>query len=258
MRLIGALLLALLLTLQQGPARACGDPRALGYQLIDTRPHDPRAFTQGLVFVDDTLAESVGGYGESALILHHPAGPERLELPTRLFGEGLTWFDEQLWQLSWRAGELRVYRIAPLRLERSLRYRGQGWGLTHDGDLLYLSDGSATISVRQPEDFSERRRIAVRAGQRPVARLNELEWWRGSILANVWQTDRIAQIDPHSGCVIAWLDLAGLWPRAVRTPQADVLNGIAVHPETGHVWVTGKRWPRLYELSLQTPEAPAP
>ncbi len=254
MQLIGALLLALLL----GPAWACEDPGALEYRLIGSLPHDTRAFTQGLVFIDNTLAESVGGYGESAVILHHPAGPERLDLPARLFGEGLTWFDERLWQLSWQAGELRLYRVAPLRLERSLRYRGQGWGLTHDGSRLYLSDGSAALSVRRPSDFAEERRILVREGERPVARLNELEWWRGSILANVWQTDRIARIDPDSGCVTAWLDLADLWPHAIRPPWADVLNGIAVHPRTGHVWVTGKRWPRLYELALLTPEGVAP
>lgn len=248
---VSVLLVGLLLT--SGPAWACGKPRQLQYRVIDSLPHDPRSFTQGLVFIDDVLAESTGGYGDSKLILHHPAHQESLDLPRRRFGEGLTWFRERLWQLSWKAGELRIYRTDPLRLARSLRYRGEGWGLTHDGEHLYLSDGSAELSVRDPDNFHEIRRIVVRAHGKPVALLNELEWWQDSLLANVWRSDHIVRINPESGCVTGLLDLSGLWPAALRPPQADVLNGIAVHPKSGEVWVTGKRWPRLYRLELSSP-----
>ena len=234
------------------PAWACEPSKSLQYQLVGTHPHDPTSFTQGLVFVGSQLAESTGQYGRSALILHQPDGPRRLALPARLFGEGLTWFEQELWQLTWRAGQLRIYRLQPLRLDRTLRYDGQGWGLTHDGTHLFLSDGSAGISIRHPDDFRELRRLQVRDGQRPVYRLNELEWWRDSLLANIWQSDRIARIAAETGCVLAWLDLTDLWPRDQRPASADVLNGIAVHPGTGHVWVTGKYWPRLYELRLLT------
>lgn len=247
---LSLLLLGLLFA---GGVGACGKPLQLNYRVLGTLPHDPRAFTQGLVFVDEVLAESTGGYGASAVILHKAAKPQRLDLPRNRFGEGLTWFQQQLWQLSWKAGELRQYRLEPLRLERIIRYSGEGWGLTHDGRHLYMSRGSAEISVHEATDFTEIRRFQVRSHGKPVALLNELEWWKNSILANVWRSDRIAQIDPVNGCVQAWLDLSELWPKHERSRSADVLNGIAVHPVNGEVWVTGKRWPRLYRLELSTP-----
>ncbi len=240
------------------PLWACPTSQPLSYTLIAQHPHNARDFTQGLVFAGDTLVESTGRYGHSALISHAPGLGDRYALPERLFGEGVTWFRERLWQLTWRAGQLRIYAHQPLRLERTLRYRGQGWGLTDDGQNLYLSDGSAQLSVRRPEDFAELRRITVRSDRGPVAQLNELEWVDGRILANVWGTDHIAQIDPDSGCVVGWLDLSELWPHGLRPASADVLNGIAWQASSGHLWVTGKLWPRLYELKLEALPAASP
>ncbi len=236
----------------QASAAVCPSAAALDYELISSQPHDARAFTQGLVFAGEQLVESTGGYGESHLLVHG-ARPQRLALPSGLFGEGLTWLDQRLWQLSWQAGQLRIYQLEPLRLLEKRRYAGEGWGLTTDGENLYMSDGSAELSIRSSADFGEIRRVSVRAGATALKRINELEWWQDTILANIWQTDQIAQISPDTGCVLAWLDLSALWPRSIRPAGADVLNGIAVHPVSGHVWVTGKRWPRLYELRVTPP-----
>ena len=245
-------LLACGLALAQTPSLAADCPAAttLQYEVLEQRPHSQQAFTQGLTFAAGQLVESTGLYGQSRLILHTPAGSQHSALPQHRFGEGLAWFDQRLWQLSWKAGELRIYRLQPLRLDAIWRYRGEGWGLTHDGEHFIMSDGSAELLIRRSEDFELLRRIRVRDGAKPLPHLNELEWIEGQVWANVWQQDRIARIDPHSGCVSGWLQLHELWPRMIRPRTADVLNGIAWHPKKREFWVTGKNWPRLYRLKI--------
>lgn len=162
----------------------------------------------------------------------------------------MAWFDNKLWQLSWKAGELRIYSINPLQLYKRIRYRGQGWGLTHSGDHFIMSNGSDTLQFRSSKDFAVAHSRKVRSASSPLPYLNELEWVHGLVLANIWQRDDIAVIAPESGCVLAWLKLHELWPRSIRPPQADVLNGIAWQSETQQLWVTGKRWPRIYRLDV--------
>ena len=228
----------------------CPPAADMAYELIGHHGRSELAFTQGLVFVKGQLAESTGLYGRSQLRLHKSSGMERLDLPANRFAEGLAWFEQHLWQLSWRAGEVRVYSLQPLKLKKILRYQGEGWGLTHDGQQFIMSDGSPTLSFRSDQDFSLIGHVVVREQQMPVANLNELEWVEGRLFANIWQQDRIASIDPKSGCVMAWLDLRSLWPRMIRPAQADVLNGIAWNPQKRELWVTGKNWPRMYRLKL--------
>ena len=223
----------------------------IAHQLVATHPHNPDAFTQGLAFAGGQLVESSGGYGRSFLALGPPGGAytRQTTLPKKLFAEGLAVVDDHIWLLSWKRGVARVYEMSTLALLAEHRYRGEGWGLTSDGKTLYMSDGSAGLTLRRPDDFSEISRRTVRAGERALSRLNELEWVDGQIFANIWGSDHIARIDPDTGCVNGWLDLSALWPRAQRPATADVLNGIAW--QDGHLWVTGKRWPTLYQLRLQ-------
>ncbi len=231
-------------------AASCPPAEELHYEVLGSLAHDPDSFTQGLVFAGKTLAESSGLYGQSRLILHRADGPQVLDLPDNRFAEGLAFFDQKLWQLSWKAGELRVYTTAPLQLQRRLRYKGEGWGLTHDGAQFILSDGSAQLSLRHSESFQEQGRLTVMAGAYPLRHLNELEWVEGQLYANVWQRELIARIDLQTGCVSGWLRLHELWPKMIRPDSADVLNGIAWQAQTRELWVTGKRWPRLYRLRL--------
>lgn len=248
----GRLVLAVigLMLISPGQAQSCPPASSLAYTVIDHTARDGRYFTQGLVFVDTVLAESTGLYGRSQIILHHPGGREHLNLPKRLFGEGLALHNQRLWQLSWKAGQLRVYTLRPLALEKTLRYSGQGWGLAHDGQRFIRSDGSATLHFHHSADFQPMGQLNVREGERPIARLNELEWANGHLLANIWFSERIARIDPDSGCVDGWLDLGGLWPQAIRPDHADVLNGMAWHAGRKELWVTGKNWPRIYRLDV--------
>lgn len=235
---------------------ACPAPQELAYRVVGSQPHSTQSFTQGLVFADNVLAESTGRYGHSKLIWHQPGSPQSLDLPANRFAEGLAWFDQRLWQLSWKAGELRVYSTAPLQLQQRLQYRGEGWGLTHDGQRFIMSDGSARLSFRRPQDFAETGHVAVRWGDQPLTRLNELEWIDGALFANIWQRDVVARIDVSSGCVTGLLRLHELWPRLLRPPQADVLNGLAWNAATAELWVTGKLWPRFYRLKLPSLKKP--
>lgn len=237
---------------------ACPEPQDLSYSVVASQPHDSNAFTQGLVFADGVLAESTGRYGHSQLILHQPGGPQTIDLPRNRFAEGLAWLDGQLWQLSWKAGEVRVYSQQPLQLQKRLQYVGEGWGLTHDGQRFILSDGSARLSFRRATDFAEIGHIQVRLGDTPLRYLNELEWINGALFANIWQQDIVARIDVESGCVTGLLRLHELWPRMLRPPQADVLNGLAWNAKKGELWVTGKLWPRLYRLKLPSLAAKTP
>ena len=246
-----ARLLAVLVLLAAGGAGADPAP-ALTWRVVAVRAHDPSAFTQGLLLYGGRLYESTGLRGRSQLRVVDPASGRVLEardLEPTLFGEGLARVDGRLYQLTWQAGRGFVHDLRDLRRLGEFSYTGEGWGLAYDGKLLFMSDGSHRLRIMDPEGFVERGRIAVHDDGSPVVRLNELEFARGHLFANVWGSDRIARIDPATGRVTGWLDLSGLL--GPRVAGADVLNGIAFDERTRHLWVTGKFWPRLFELDVQ-------
>jgi glutaminyl-peptide cyclotransferase len=226
------------------------------FTIVGTLEHDVKSFTEGLAICDGTMVESIGLYGVSALIRRQIASGKLLArhaLPRTVFGEGATCFGGRIYQLTWREHAAVVYDDA-LNVIEVLHYDGEGWGLTHDDRQLIMSDGSATIFFRDPDDFSIHRTIAVHDGAMPVTRLNELEYAHGLIFANVWQQDRIAIIDPDDGAVVGWLELGALVERFTKPADwdagDDVLNGIAYDAARDRYYVTGKRWPLMFELQL--------
>jgi len=230
-------------------------PREIAHRIVATYPHDRQAYTQGLVFAGGALYESTGLYGHSTLRrVDLKSGKARSIRPLagHYFAEGLTAFGDRLVQLTWRSGTGFVYRRADLAPAGTFHYTTEGWGLTHDGRNLIMSDGSATLTFLDPARFTEVRRVDVRDANGPVALLNELEYVGGSIYANVWQSPRILRIDPASGRVTGFIDLSELVARARRDPNADVLNGIAYIPGSGRLLVTGKRWANLYAIELES------
>ena len=227
------------------------------YRVVRSFPHDPSAFTQGLLYDDGFLYESTGQYGQSSLRkveLETGAILQLHQLDDRFFAEGLALFGNRLLQLTWRANKGFAYRLDSFEPLAEFAYPTEGWGLTHDGELLVMSDGSATLYFRDPFTFAEVSRVAVVAQGRPVSQLNELEWIAGEVFANIWQTDTIARIDPATGQVAGWIDLTGLLSDADRRgSNAEVLNGIAYDPEGERLFVTGKWWPKLYQIELISP-----
>ena len=224
--------------------------------VVNSYPHDAKAFTQGLLYLDGFLYESTGLSGESSVRKVRLETGEVVQLQAvdaRHFAEGLAAWRDTLIQLTWRSQVAFVYDRATFRVRRTLTYPGEGWGLTGDGTHVILSDGGAGGMLRflDPESFTQVRRVAVTDRGVPVANLNELEWIDGEIWANVWQTDRIARISPVSGAVVGWIDLTGLLPAAERRDPGGVLNGIAYDPGARRIFVTGKLWPKLFEIRLQ-------
>ncbi|MEP0203225.1 MAG: glutaminyl-peptide cyclotransferase [Halioglobus sp.] len=223
------------------------------YEVVTTKPQDRSLFTQGLQIIDGQLYVGTGQYGESRLLRYdwpnmtvnheHPLDP-------RLFGEGVTVLDDRVYQLTWRSGLLFTYQRDTLEMLEVSRIPTQGWGLTHDGQNLILSDGSNRLYFVDPKEQRLTRSLYVTQEGLPVTRLNELEWIEGKIWANVYQTDRIVIIDPDNGNITGSIDLMGLLPAIERLPDTDVLNGIAYEQDSGKVWVTGKRWPYLYQIKL--------
>ena len=227
------------------------------YRVVHSFPHDPDAYTQGLLYDDGFLYESTGQYGQSSLRkveLETGSVVQLHQLDDRFFAEGLALFGNRLLQLTWRAYKGFAYRLDSFEPLAEFAYPTEGWGLTYDGELLVMSDGSATLYFRDPFTFAEVSRIAVVAQGRPVSQLNELEWIAGEVFANIWQTDTIARIDPATGQVAGWIDLTGLLNNADRRgSNAEVLNGIAYDSEGERLFVTGKRWPKLYQVELIPP-----
>lgn len=215
-------------------------------------PHDPAAYTQGLVWQDGQFYESTGRYGYSELRRVELATGRVLAaraLPADRFGEGLALLGGRLYQLTWESGVAYVYDAATLAPLDSFRYEGQGWGLATDGRSLWMSDGSDSLRVLDPATFATRRTVKARLNGQPLVRINELEWVDGALLANVYETDKIVRIDPASGDVTRVYDLAGLYPD--RPPEVDVLNGIARAPAAGELLLTGKYWPTVYQVRLR-------
>lgn len=228
-------------------------PREYTYRVKAVHPHATDAYTQGLQYVDGTLWEGTGQHGASR-VMKTDLGTGRTELFARLprseFGEGITLLDGRLYYLTWQSNTAHVYDAATGRHLRDFRYPGEGWGLTTDGERLYLSDGTESIHVLDPETFRRERRITVTLEGEPVRFLNELEWIDGRIWANVYTTDQIVIIDPATGSVEGVVDLTGLLPQEDRTRQTDVLNGIAWDAAGGRIFVTGKNWPKLFEIEI--------
>ncbi len=236
-------------------------PPVYGYRIVNVFPHDPHAFTQGLVFDTGFLFEGTGLYGRSSLrknTLETGAVLQLRPLPPRFFGEGITVFGDRIIQLTWRSRTGFVYDKHSFELLGSFRYPTEGWGLTHDGERLILSDGSATLYFLDAETFREIGRLQVVAPSGPVHRLNELEYISGEVYANVWQTDRIARISLQTGAVTGWIDLDGLGRSQPHQEPMDVLNGIAYDPQRERLFVTGKLWPHLFEIELIPPSTGNP
>ncbi|ETX08665.1 glutaminyl-peptide cyclotransferase [Candidatus Entotheonella palauensis] len=232
-------------------------PPVYSYRVVRSYPHDRQAFTQGLVYEMGELYEGTGLRGQSSLRrveLETGAVRQEHRLPRQYFGEGITIFGNRIIQLTWQSRIGFVYDKASFQLVQQFRYPTEGWGITHDGSRLIMSDGTANLYFLEPETFTEIDRIEVHDDRGPVVRLNELEYVRGDVYANVWQTDRIARIDLLTGRVAAWLDLTGLLPEADRQSRVDVLNGIAYDAEEDRLFVTGKWWPKLFEIRIVAPE----
>ncbi|WP_277872296.1 glutaminyl-peptide cyclotransferase [Sphingomonas suaedae] len=224
-------------------------------RVLATYPHDSGAFTQGLFFLDGALFESTGQHGESAIReVDLATGKVKREakLPDRYFGEGSTGWGNSIISLTWKHGKAFRWSRKTLKQIGSFDYAGEGWGLTQDGTSLILSDGSSELRFLDPRTFAEQRRITVTYRGRQIRRLNELEYVRGEILANIWHQDLILRIDPATGAVRGILDLRALAESVPVRDSEAVLNGIAYDSKTGKLYVTGKNWPSLFEIALPT------
>jgi glutamine cyclotransferase len=224
-----------------------------GFAIVNRYPHDSNAFTQGLVFADGFLFEGTGLRGRSSLRKVDLATGTILQyrsLPARFFGEGVTVYQNKVIQLTWRGNVGFVYDKDTFRLIEKFHYTTEGWGITHDGEYLIMSDGTSTLYFLHPKSYKKMGLIEVHDRNGPVSNLNELEYVQGLIFANVWQTDKIAQISPATGEVVGWIDLRGLLRPEDRIQRVDVLNGIAYDQVNDRLFVTGKLWPELYEIKL--------
>lgn len=225
-----------------------------GYQIVNIWPHDPNAFTQGLVFLDGKIIESTGQEGRSSLRnIELQTGKilKKVEVPEPFFAEGIAVLNNRIYQLTWQHQLGFIYDAQTFEKIGEFNFNGEGWGLTTDGHSLIMSDGSNRLRFLDPDSFQVTKTIAVRDGKTPVRELNELEFVNGEIYANIWHDDRIAAINPQSGRITAWIDLAGLLqPGDVQDSEA-VLNGIAYDASSGRLFVTGKLWPRLFEIKVQ-------
>ncbi|MBS1802311.1 MAG: glutaminyl-peptide cyclotransferase [Acidobacteria bacterium] len=234
---------------------------AENYRVVHSYPHDQHAFSQGLIYVDGHLYESTGIQGQSTLREEDLETGRILRMQIvsdRYFAEGLTDWKNTLIQLTWQSHVALVYDRATFRQLRTFQYQGEGWGLTHDAESLILSDGTATLRFFDPETFKELRRITVKDHGKPVTQLNELEFIHGEIYANIWHANRIARISPANGRVLGWIDLKGLMPRDQLSRDEAVLNGIAYDAHHDRLFVTGKLWPKVFEITVLPEHAKSP
>jgi glutamine cyclotransferase len=248
------------LALLGGSAQAATSIPVYGYKVVHSYPHDTGAYTEGLFYKDGHLYESTGQAGSSTVRkveLRSGETVQRYNLPSQYFGEGIVDWKDRLVQLTWQTQTGFVYDLASFKLQRTFTYPGEGWALTRDEHHLYMSDGSAVLRVLDPDSLATTGSILVTADGAPVTNLNELEWIKGEIYANVWLTNRVARIDPASGHVVGWIDLDGLLDVSqLPDPGNDVLNGIAYDAAHDRLFVTGKCWPKLFEITLVKQPAP--
>ena len=237
----------------ESPVPSNSDATVYTYNTVNTYSHDRDAFTEGLVFEDGVLYEGTGLYGQSTL--------RRVELETgdilqihsltdQFFGEGIAIYGAKIVQLTWKSNIGFVYDKNSFELLQEFSYSTEGWGLTNDGERLIMSDGTSTLHFLDPQTFEETGQLEVFDSGTPITRLNELEYIQGEIFANVWQTDWVARIAAETGQVIGWIDLGGLLTREDLSEPVDVLNGIAYDAEADRLFVTGKLWPKLFEIEL--------
>jgi glutamine cyclotransferase len=228
-------------------------PQEYTFEIVAAYPHDTNAFTQGLAYRDGFLYEGTGREGQSSLRkvrLETGEIVQQVNLQPDLFGEGITLLNDKVIQLTWKSGMGFVYDLNSFRSLRRFSYSGEGWGLATNGRELFLSDGTPEIRVLDGETFQEKRRLKVRDGSTAVDQLNELEFVEGQIFANVWHSNRVARISPQTGDVVGWIDLAGLLSPMYRLEPEAVLNGIAYDAVRRRLFVTGKLWPRVFEIKL--------
>ncbi|HEV7798568.1 MAG TPA: glutaminyl-peptide cyclotransferase [Pyrinomonadaceae bacterium] len=224
-----------------------------GYEVVHVWPHDPNAFTQGLVFQDGKLLESTGEVGRSSLRrVEMETGKvlQKVDVPPPYFAEGITLLKGKIYQLTWQHQEGFIYDAWTFEKLGKFNYQGEGWGLTTDGESLILSDGSNRIRFLDPSNFQVRKTIAVIDGSTALTEINELEYVHGEIYANIWHADRIARIDPQTGSIVGWIDMKGLLAPGEVQDEEAVLNGIAYDEASGRLFVTGKLWPKLFEIRL--------
>ena len=225
-----------------------------GYEVVNTYPHDAQAFTQGLVFQDGQFLESTGLEHRSTLRrveLQTGNVLQKVDVPGFFFAEGLTLFGGKIYQLTWRGMKGFVYDPKTFEKTGEFKYEGEGWGLTHDADSLILSDGTDEIRFLDPNTYAVKRAISVTDAGRPVEEINELEYVKGEIYANIWHQNRVARIDPRDGRVAGWVDLSGLLKSGEVTNEEAVLNGIAYDEQGDRLFVTGKLWPKVFEIKLR-------
>jgi glutamine cyclotransferase len=225
----------------------------MSYKVIAKFPHSTENYTEGFFYLDGLFYEGTGLQGHSAVLVEQPETGkvlQRIDLPAQYFGEGIVDWGPNLYEWTWQSHVGFVYDRFSMRKLRQFAYEGEGWGMTHTARQIVTSDGSATLRFRDPATFREVRHIVVKDGARTVDQLNELEFIKGEIYANVWHSDRIARISPRDGHVTAWIDLAGLLPENQRVNAESVLNGIAYDAKGDRLFVTGKQWPAVFEIKV--------
>jgi len=248
-----SLLLALMVVLVGCRAGAGASAPVLGYRVVARFPHSTDSYTEGFFYRDGLFFEGTGLVGGSKVLVIQPETGKTLQqlaLGNEYFGEGIVDWGPNIYEWTWQSHVGFVYDRFSLRLIREFTYTGEGWGMTRTAKELITSDGTATLRFRDAETFRETRHIVVKDDGRAVGQLNELEYIKGEIYANVWHSDRIARISPRDGHVIAWIDLAGLLPDEQRVNAESVLNGIAYDAEHDRIFVTGKQWPAVFEIKV--------
>ena len=238
---------------KRGGSTTTAEPITYSYEVVAEYPHATTSYTQGLQFVDGELWEGTGEYGRSRILRTDLATGKVLQskkLPKEEFGEGITVLGDKLYQLTWLEGKLHIYDKATLRQIATHTYKGEGWGLTSDGEKLYMSDGTNYIRVLNSESLAQERRIGVTLRGESLRHLNELEWIEGKIWANVYTTDDIVIINPENGVVEGVINLSGILPTSEYDDKTDVLNGIAYDSATKRIFVTGKNWSKLFEIKI--------
>ena len=243
------------------PKSSVGTLPSFCYEVVNTYKHDPKAFTQGLAYFDGFLYESTGHYERSTLRkveLETGKVLQKYDLPGNVFAEGMTIFNGKIYQISWREGLAWQYNLEDFKMLKEFRYAGDGWGLTNDGMNFFMSDGTHVIRVVNPENFETIRTIPVlREDGLPLMDINELEWVKGEIWANILHSEkinlpnRIARIDPNSGKLLGWINLDGISPEDIARDPENTLNGIAYDEKTDRIFVTGKNWKNLFEIKLK-------
>lgn len=224
------------------------------FDIVAEHPHDPAAFTQGLVWHDGRLFESTGQVGTSSIReveLSSGRVLRKRDLPEPHFGEGIVILGDKMYEITWQTGKAFVYDWKTFEPRGEFTYTGEGWGLATDGTSLIMSDGTSTLRWRDPKTFAEQKSVAVTDNGTPVTQLNELEWVQGEVWANVWQSERIARIDPATGHVTGWIDLTGILSKLDRRGDEDVMNGIAYDAKGDRYFVTGKLWSKLFEIRIK-------